>query len=46
MGELHHQLLKWTADKGCQRRLDAYIVEVYHPLENGEEVQIYLPIHS
>ena len=43
---LHTHLLKWAADQGYKRDLATYIVETYHPMENGEEeVEIYLPIH-
>ncbi|MFJ7826690.1 GyrI-like domain-containing protein [Psychrobacillus sp. NPDC096623] len=43
---LHNQLLKWADDQGYKRDLDSYIVETYHPVEDGEEeVEIYLPIH-
>ncbi|MEH7013983.1 GyrI-like domain-containing protein [Neobacillus niacini] len=47
LGDLHLQLLKLADEQGYQRNLEAYIVETYHPIENGEEeVEIYLPIHS
>jgi predicted transcriptional regulator YdeE len=47
IGSLHNQLLKWTDNEGFKRNLEDYIVETYHPLENGdEEVEIYLPIHT
>lgn len=43
--ELHKQLLKWADTQSYQRNLDSYIVETYHPIENGEEeIQIFLPI--
>lgn len=42
---LHDQLLKWADDQGYIRDLDSYIIETYHPVEDGEEVEIYLPIH-
>jgi predicted transcriptional regulator YdeE len=45
--ELHFQLLKWAKEQGYQRDLDSYIVETYHPMDDGtEEVQIYLPIQA
>jgi predicted transcriptional regulator YdeE len=45
IGELHNDLLKWMDDQGYKRKTGSYIVETYHPLENGEEeVAIYLPI--
>jgi len=38
-------LLKWAESQGYQRNLDSYIVETYHPIENGEEeIEIFLPI--
>ncbi|MGM0751693.1 MAG: effector binding domain-containing protein [Bacillota bacterium] len=47
IGSLHDMLVKWTVDNGYKRNPDAFIVETYHPLENGEEnVEIFLPIHS
>ncbi|SES08025.1 GyrI-like domain-containing protein [Psychrobacillus sp. OK032] len=43
---LHTRLLKWADEQGYNRDLESHIVEVYHPIENGEEeVEIYLPIH-
>jgi predicted transcriptional regulator YdeE len=45
IGELHNDLVKWMDDQGYKRKPESYIVETYHPLENGEEeVAIYLPI--
>ncbi|WHX98096.1 GyrI-like domain-containing protein [Neobacillus sp. DY30] len=45
IGNLHDQLLRWSADQGFKRKLECYIVETYHSMENGEEeVEIYLPI--
>ncbi|MEO2076559.1 MAG: GyrI-like domain-containing protein [Bacillus sp. (in: firmicutes)] len=47
LGELHVNLLKWAEQQGYERDLDAYIIETYHPMEEGEEeVQIYLPIQG
>lgn len=44
--ELHFNLVNWGKEQGYQRDLDSYIIETYHPMEDGkEEVQIYLPIH-
>jgi effector-binding domain-containing protein len=44
---LHSSLVKWIEEKGYVRDLDSFIIETYHPVENGEEeIQIYLPIHS
>ncbi|WP_175987458.1 GyrI-like domain-containing protein [Bacillus sp. Marseille-Q1617] len=45
IGSLHHNLVKWADENGYTHELDSYIVETYHPLENGgEEVEIYLPV--
>lgn len=44
--ELHASLQKWTAGNGCQINLTDSIIEVYHPTEAGEEVEIFLPILS
>ncbi|MFS0888792.1 GyrI-like domain-containing protein [Peribacillus frigoritolerans] len=47
LGELHLNLLNWAEEQGYQRDLDSYIIETYHPMEEGgEEVQIYLPIQA
>ncbi|WP_299745680.1 GyrI-like domain-containing protein [uncultured Rossellomorea sp.] len=45
IGKLHSELVQWMDDRGYNRKSDSYIVETYHPLENGEEdVAVYLPI--
>lgn len=47
IGNLHSQLLRWTEEQGHTRNFESYIIETYHPVEEGEEeVQIYLPIFS
>ena len=46
LSNLHNQLLQWADEQGFKRDLEAQIVETYHPIENGEEVEIYLPILS
>jgi predicted transcriptional regulator YdeE len=44
---LHRDLNKWMEEQGYQRNTDAYIVETYHPMEDGrEEVAVYLPIEG
>jgi predicted transcriptional regulator YdeE len=44
---LHSSLLKWIEEKGYERDPESFIIETYHPVENGEEeIEIYLPIHS
>ncbi|MCK1998823.1 GyrI-like domain-containing protein [Psychrobacillus psychrodurans] len=47
IGNLHSQLLRWAEEQGHTQNFESYIVETYHPIEEGEEeVQIYLPIFS
>lgn len=46
VGELHSNLLNWGIEQGYHRDLDSFIIETYHPTENGEEVQVYLPVHT
>lgn len=44
---LHKDLMNWMDDQGYQRKTEAYIVETYHPMEDGgEEVVVYLPIEG
>ncbi|CEG28818.1 GyrI-like domain-containing protein [Bacillus sp. B-jedd] len=46
LGQLHQTLLEWTERHNHTRATEAYIIETYHPTENGaEEVEIYLPVH-
>ena len=46
MGSLYSSLDQWIEKKGYIRdTLKNFIIETYHPLENGaEEVEIYIPI--
>ena len=44
LGKLHEGLLNWGTAQGYKRDLDSYIIETYHPVNEGEEVEIYLPI--
>lgn len=44
LDKLHEDLLNWGTDQGYKRDLDSYIIETYHPVSEGEEVEIYLPI--
>ena len=47
IGELHKDLLIWAKEEGYERDLEVYIVETYHPQENGEEeVEIFLPVQT
>lgn len=47
LDDLHLKLVKWSDDQGYQRDLDSYIVELYHPIPNGEEeVEIFLPVNK
>ncbi|MCA1060438.1 effector binding domain-containing protein [Rossellomorea aquimaris] len=42
---LQWDLNKWIKEQGHQRKTESYIVETYHPTEDGgEEVEVYLPI--
>ncbi|MCA1054038.1 hypothetical protein LCM10_03480 [Rossellomorea aquimaris] len=46
LDSIHIQLGTWIDEQRYDRKLDGYIVETYHPLENGEEeVEIYMPIN-
>ena len=45
IGTLHSNLMKWVDEQGDKRNLESYIVETYYPMEDGEEVEIYLPIY-
>ncbi|MEI5908978.1 GyrI-like domain-containing protein [Bacillus spongiae] len=44
VGKLHSKLGEWAKEQGYHNKQDSYIIETYHPVENGEEVEIYLPI--
>ncbi|MCM3721223.1 AraC family transcriptional regulator [Solibacillus isronensis] len=44
LDKLHENLLNWGTAQGYKRDLDSYIIETYHPVSEGEEVEIYLPI--
>ena len=46
LDKLHENLLHWGTVQGYKRDLDSYIIETYHPVSEGEEVEIYLPIIS
>ncbi|MGP1908057.1 GyrI-like domain-containing protein [Metabacillus sp. JX24] len=46
IADLHRELSAWALEQGYERDLEAYIVETYHPAENGEEVEIYLPVRG
>jgi predicted transcriptional regulator YdeE len=47
IGSLHNGLVKWAAEQGFRRNPEAYIVETYHPVGNGdEEVEVYLPVYT
>ncbi|MFC7686470.1 GyrI-like domain-containing protein [Ureibacillus sp. GCM10028918] len=46
ISSLHSYLLQWANEQGHARNLESYIVETYHPVQEGEEeVRIYLPIY-
>ncbi|MEO4053328.1 GyrI-like domain-containing protein [Solibacillus sp. CAU 1738] len=44
IGTLYHNLLQWSIKQQYKRNIESYIIEIYHPMDNGEEVEIYLPI--
>ncbi|MEK5080615.1 AraC family transcriptional regulator [Solibacillus sp. FSL W7-1436] len=44
LDKLHEGLLKWGTAQGYKRDMDSYIIETYHSVNEGEEVEIYLPI--
>lgn len=44
VAELHAKLGKWINEKGYRRKADSFIIETYHAVENGEEVEIYIAI--
>ncbi|WP_166000649.1 GyrI-like domain-containing protein [Bacillus sp. Cs-700] len=44
VGKLHSKLGEWAKEQGYHMKQDAYMIETYHSVENGEEVEIYLPI--
>jgi predicted transcriptional regulator YdeE len=43
---LHADLLECTTGHGGQIDQEEYIVEIYIPTDNGEDVEIYLPLLS
>ncbi|MDN4494337.1 AraC family transcriptional regulator [Ureibacillus aquaedulcis] len=45
ISSLHSNLMQWANEQGHKRNLESYIVETYHPMDDEEEVQIYLPIY-
>ncbi|KGR76229.1 hypothetical protein CD33_06680 [Ureibacillus sinduriensis BLB-1 = JCM 15800] len=46
IGSIHTNLINWANVQGYTRNLESYIVETYHPMDDGEEeVQIYLPVY-
>lgn len=46
VSELHSKLGELAKKQGYYMKQNSYIIETYHPVENGEEVEIYLPIRS
>lgn len=46
IGDLHLRLNEWMQQENLQFDYSGYIIEMYIPMENGEEVEIYLPVKS
>ncbi len=44
VGKVHSKLGEWAKEQGYHLKQDAYMIEAGHAVENGEEVEIYLPI--
>lgn len=41
---LYSELGGWTEKEGYSRDMVSYIVETYHPTDQGDEVEVFLPI--
>lgn len=46
IGQLHLELTNWLQAEQLTLDFSGYIVEMYFPTPNGEEVEIYLPVTS
>ncbi|WP_430787545.1 GyrI-like domain-containing protein [Virgibacillus flavescens] len=46
VSDLYSELLAWAEEQGYIINQNDYIVETYHPVEIGEEVEVYIPILS
>lgn len=44
VADLHEKAVAWGGGHGFERNLSADIIEVYHALEDGEDVEIFLPV--
>ncbi|WP_394218904.1 GyrI-like domain-containing protein [Halobacillus trueperi] len=42
--KLYDEVGQWVSEQKLTRDWLSYIVETYHPTENGEDVEVYLPI--
>ncbi|MBX0356778.1 GyrI-like domain-containing protein [Halobacillus sp. Nhm2S1] len=41
---LYNQVGQWRMEQNLTRDWLTYIVETYHPTENGEDVEVFLPV--
>lgn len=47
LGQIHQNVLEWMMRHNYIHDTGAYIIEAYHPTENGtEEIEIYLPVQQ
>ncbi|WP_409296819.1 GyrI-like domain-containing protein [Peribacillus sp. SCS-26] len=46
IGSLHSRLNDWIFEQGRHVNQEAYFVELYFPKEDGEEVEVYIPIQE
>ncbi|MFE1243450.1 GyrI-like domain-containing protein [Fictibacillus sp. NPDC058756] len=44
VSDLYTSLQKWSNEQGYYPTQKSYFIEMYHQVEEGEEVEIYLPI--
>ncbi|RZT23667.1 GyrI-like domain-containing protein [Fictibacillus sp. BK138] len=44
VSDLYNSLQKWSEEHGYYPTQQSYFIEMYHQVEEGEEVEIYLPI--
>ncbi|ANX13768.1 hypothetical protein ABE41_017295 [Fictibacillus arsenicus] len=44
VSDLYTSLQKWSKEQGYYPTQKSYFIEMYHQVEEGEEVEIYLPI--
>lgn len=46
VSDLYSQLTEWSEKQGYKTDPESFIVEIYHPTEFGEEVEVYIPVIS